>query len=143
MKVKFQHAVSGLTKDVKVGFSWTSFFFGVFPFFFRGMPIQGGIWLVVSMFTMGISNIYLWFTINKTTAHYYLENGYKPVGPGWDYASSAWGVQLPPGFDARHSGMMPQQQAPMPTAQQPDLVALPGAAPAETQAPSLQKQTSA
>ena len=83
---------AGVTKQVKVGFSWTSFFFGPFPFFFRGMALQGLIWIVLNMVTMGLSTIYLWFTINKKTAHHYLENGYKPVGNGWDVAGSEWGV---------------------------------------------------
>ncbi len=83
---------AGLTRQVKVGFSWTSFFFGGLPFFFRGMPVHGIIWIVASMFTLGISNIFLMFIINKQTAHYYLERGYAPVGPGWDVAGPRWGV---------------------------------------------------
>ena len=32
---------TGVVREVKVGASWTAFFFGGFPFFFRGMAIQG------------------------------------------------------------------------------------------------------
>lgn len=85
---------SGMVRQVKVGFSWTAFFFGGFPFFFRGMPTQGIIWVLLSMITMGISNFFLMFMINKQTAHYYLENGYKPTGEGWETASLKWGVSL-------------------------------------------------
>jgi len=83
---------AGLVRQVKVGFSWTAFFFGGFPFFFRGMPIQGIIWIVLSMITLGISNLLLMFMINKQTAHHYLENGYKPTGEGWEVASTKWGI---------------------------------------------------
>ena len=85
---------SGLTRQVKVGFSWTAFFFGGIPFFFRGLPGKGVLWLLLGMFTFGISNFFLMFLINKHTAQYYLDNGYKPVGAGWDVAGPKWGVSL-------------------------------------------------
>ena len=40
MLVKFRNEM-GINREVKVGFSWTSFFFGGFPFLFRGMPLHG------------------------------------------------------------------------------------------------------
>ena len=83
---------SGLVRQVKVGFSWTSFFFGGLPFFFRGMPWHAVLWIILSLFTFGISNLILMFIINKQTAHYYLERGYKPVGEGWGEAGLKWGV---------------------------------------------------
>ena len=86
---------NGLVRQVKVGFSWTSFFFGGFPFFFRGMPVHGLVWVIISLITCGISNLYLMFVINRQTAHYYLEHGYKPVGEGWDFASAKWGISAP------------------------------------------------
>lgn len=84
---------AGLIRQVKVGFSWTAFFFGGFPFFFRGMPVHGIIWIVLSMLTFGISNLFLMFIINRQTAHYYLEHGYRPVGDGWNVAGPKWGIQ--------------------------------------------------
>lgn len=83
---------TGLTRQVKFGFSWTAFFFGGLPFFFRGLSTTGIIWIILSILTVGLSNIYLMFAINKMTAHKYLEKGYKPVGSGWDIAGSKWGV---------------------------------------------------
>ena len=47
------------------------------------------------MFTCGISNLVLCFIINKQTAHYYLERGYKPSGDGWSVAGVKWGVAAP------------------------------------------------
>lgn len=94
MIVNMQNQV-GLTRQVKVGFSWTAFFFGGFPFFFRGMPGHGIIWIILSMITFGVSNLFLMFIINKQTAHHYLEHGYRPTGPGWDIASRKWGITQP------------------------------------------------
>lgn len=83
---------AGLIRQVKVGFSWTSLFFGGFPFFFRGMPVYGIIWIVLALITCGVSNLVLMFKINKWTAHYYLERGYKPTGDGWSVAGPKWGI---------------------------------------------------
>jgi len=85
----------GLVREVKVGFSWTGFFFGGFPFFFRGIPLYGVAWVVLSLLTLGFSNLILAFLINKQTAHYYLEHGYKPVGEGWALAGQKWGIAVP------------------------------------------------
>jgi hypothetical protein len=86
---------AGIIRDVKVGFSWTAFFFGGFPFFFRGMPLYGLCWILLASFTCGISNLFLMFMINKITGHYYLEHGYEPIGDGWDTAARKWGLDLP------------------------------------------------
>lgn len=91
MKVSMQNS-AGFTRKVKVGISWTALFFGSLPFFFRGMPKHGVIWLLFSIITLSISNLILIFTMNKMTARYYLERGYRPVGPGWDTANAKWGI---------------------------------------------------
>ncbi len=85
----------GLVRQVKVGFSWTAFFFGGFPFFFRGIPLYGVVWVLLALVTYGITNLILCFIINKQTAHYYLEHGYKPTGEGWTVAGPKWGISLP------------------------------------------------
>lgn len=86
---------AGVVRQVKVGFSWTAFFFGGLPFFFRGIPMNGVLWLVLSCVTLGVSNLILSFLINKQTAHYYLEHGYKPTGEGWSTAGAKWGIAVP------------------------------------------------
>ena len=48
---------AGLIRQVKIGFSWTAFFFGGIPFFFRGIPVYGVMWITLAMFTLGFSNI--------------------------------------------------------------------------------------
>jgi hypothetical protein len=85
----------GLVRKIKVGFSWTAFFFGGIPFFFRGIPLFGAAWVGLALVTMGFSNLILAFIINKQTAHYYLEHGYKPVGEGWGIAGQKWGIPVP------------------------------------------------
>jgi hypothetical protein len=87
---------SGLIRQVKVGFSWTAFFFGGCPFFFRGIPMYGVAWVLLGLFTLGFSNLLLCFIINKQTAHYYLEHGYKITGTGWDVAGPKWGISRSP-----------------------------------------------
>lgn len=82
---------AGLVRQVKVGFCWTAFFFGALPFFFRGMPSTGFLWCC----TLFIGNFVLPFKMNKYTAQYYLEHGYKPYGKGWHKAALAWGVAIP------------------------------------------------
>jgi hypothetical protein len=99
MHVKLQNE-AGLMREVKVGFSWTSLLFGGFPFFFRGMPIHGIIWLTLAIITGGISNLFLMFMINKMTAQYYMERGYRPAGPGWEIAAVKWGVSAPAAVSA-------------------------------------------
>ncbi len=68
---------NGVVRKVKQGFSWTAFFFGFMPFFFRGMPGTGFAWFFLALLTLGLSNFYLVFKMNKMTMDYYLENGYK------------------------------------------------------------------
>lgn len=83
---------AGVIRQVKVGFSWTGFFFAGVPFFFRGIPSYGVAWVFLGIITLGISNLFLCFIINKQTAHYYLEHGYKPIGSGWTIAGKIWGI---------------------------------------------------
>lgn len=91
MKVAFKNQ-AGVLRDAKVGFSWTVFFFGGLPFFFRGMPLHAVGFIIAGLITWGISNIIVAFIGNKMTAKYYLENGYLPYGQGWDYAGPTWGI---------------------------------------------------
>lgn len=78
---------AGLSKQVKVGFSWTTFFFGFFPALFRGdlkwAAIMFVIALAVGSFTFGIgsgiSGIVFSFVYNKIYIKELIEKGYKPA----------------------------------------------------------------
>jgi hypothetical protein len=78
---------AGLSKQVKVGFSWTTFFFGFFPALFRGdlkwAAIMFVIALAIGSFTFGfgswISSIVFAFIYNKIYIKELIEKGYKPA----------------------------------------------------------------
>lgn len=64
---------NGLKKQVKDGFSWTCFFFGIF------VPIARGMWpqVLITLLTFGLANWFYIFKINGL----YLE---KLVEAGWE-----------------------------------------------------------
>ncbi|WP_077306474.1 hypothetical protein [Terribacillus halophilus] len=77
----------GLTKQVKVGFSWTTFFFGFLTPLFRG-DLKWAIILilieaVVGSFTFGIGSfvtgIVFSFVYNKIYIKELIEKGYQPA----------------------------------------------------------------
>ncbi|WP_078551865.1 hypothetical protein [Bacillus alkalicellulosilyticus] len=93
MKVNLSHE-SGVTKEVKIGFSWTTFFFGFFPALFRGdikwALIMFIIALVIGSFTFGIGAsvvaIVFSFVYNKIYIKELMEKGYRPAD---DHAKKA------------------------------------------------------
>lgn len=76
MKICLKNDV-GMVKECKVGFSWTTLFFGFLPALFRGdwkwMLIQ----IVAAMFTFGVSSLVFCFIYNKIYINNLLENGYS------------------------------------------------------------------
>lgn len=86
MKLKMKHD-SGVTKEVKYGFSWTTFFFGFIVPLVRGdikwALIMALISIAVGIPTMGIggviSGIIFSFVYNKIYIKELLVKGYKPV----------------------------------------------------------------
>lgn len=85
MKVTLEHE-SGVKKDVKLGFSWTTFFFGLFVPLIRGDLKWAGILLLLDLlvgsFTMGIGawvvNLIFAFVYNRLYVRDLVERGYKP-----------------------------------------------------------------
>lgn len=85
MKLTLEHE-SGVKKDVKLGFSWTTFFFGLFVPLIRGDLKWAGILLLLDLlvgsFTMGIGawvvNLIFAFVYNRLYVRDLVEKGYKP-----------------------------------------------------------------
>lgn len=85
MKKVLKHE-SGLVKEVKIGFSWTTLFFGLFVPLVRGdikwALIMFGIALLAGVPTYGIgsfiSNLVFAFIYNKLYVRDLLEKGYRP-----------------------------------------------------------------
>lgn len=78
---------AGVVKEVKVGFSWTTFFFGFFPALFRGDLKWAAIMCItavaVGIFTFGIGawipGIIFSFVYNKIFIKDLLDKGYRPA----------------------------------------------------------------
>jgi hypothetical protein len=93
MHVRLKNAAGGL-KNAKLGFSWTTFFFGFFPALFRGDLKWAAIMfitsVVVGIFTLGIGawipGIIFSFIYNNMYIKELLEKGYHPAD---EYTQSA------------------------------------------------------
>ncbi|UTR13865.1 DUF2628 domain-containing protein [Salipaludibacillus sp. LMS25] len=91
---------AGVIKEVKVGFSWTTFFFGLFPALFRGdlkwAAIIFIITLIVGISTMGfgvsIPGIIFSFIYNKLYIKDLLEKGYRPANDSSQQALHVRGI---------------------------------------------------
>ena len=84
-KVLMKHKDTGLIKTGFVGFSWTTFFFGVFPALFRGdfLTFLGFLLIIMfaGAFTAGIGSwiiLIAWsFMYNKYYTTKLIEKGYE------------------------------------------------------------------
>lgn len=70
---------AGVLKTAKVGFSWTTFFFGGWVAMFRGQWGEFAKWLFLNPITIGIWGIVQCWTANKKTVIAHLEKGYEPI----------------------------------------------------------------
>lgn len=64
-------------KDVPLGFSWTTFFFGFFPALIRQDWLMFAIILILGMLTWGLSGIAFAFMYNRIYLKSLLSKGYK------------------------------------------------------------------
>ena len=78
MKAKLKHE-SGIIKEIKVGYSWTSFFFGFWIPVIRGQWSDFAIMLISAVPTCGILPFVWTFKINRRYCQQLLEKGYKPA----------------------------------------------------------------
>lgn len=62
-------------KQVKVGFSWTIFFFGGLPLLFRSMYGH----FIIVLLTFGLASFYYMFAGNRIYIKKLLEAGFEPV----------------------------------------------------------------
>ena len=69
----------GMVKECKVGFSWTTFFFGIFPALFRGDWKWAIIQLIIASLTFGFSSLVFCFIYNKLYINDLLKQGFTPV----------------------------------------------------------------
>ena len=80
-----------MSREVKVGFSWTVFFFGPFPFAFRGQWGWALFTAVLCFLTWGLAGMLMAFFANRITGRSLAENGWficnpEAVPPSWNIA---------------------------------------------------------
>ena len=78
MNIRLKNDV-GMVKECKIGFSWTTFFFGFFPAIFRGDWKWAIVQFIAACCTFGLSSIVFCFIYNKLYINGLLEKGYKPA----------------------------------------------------------------
>ncbi|MCI1284287.1 DUF2628 domain-containing protein [Lacticaseibacillus songhuajiangensis] len=87
MFVTLTNARTGQARQAKIGFSWTTFFFGFFPALFRSdwkwALIIAVLQIATGAFTFGIStgiiSIIFAFIYNKLYINDLIANGYEPA----------------------------------------------------------------
>lgn len=87
MKINLVNDQTGMTKQVKKGISWTTFFFGFFVPLTRGdgkwFAVMAAIQVILALFTYGVGSLFvsLFFTITYNNLYIkdLIENGYKPA----------------------------------------------------------------
>ncbi len=83
MNVNLVNPTTKQVKQVKVGFSWTVFFWGFFPPLFRGDWKWFAVILALDIFTAGfgapVVSLVFSFIYNKLYINDLIANGYKPA----------------------------------------------------------------
>lgn len=87
MHIKLQK--NGLTKEVKVGFSFTTFFFGWLVPLSRGMFAQA----FIGIMTFNFASLYYMFVINRQYAEKLIADGWAVSPDDKMMALAAWGVK--------------------------------------------------
>jgi hypothetical protein len=91
-KIKLVNKFGGI-KIVKAGFSWTAFFWGAWPWLFRGYVGEFFRVCGLCFITLGIYSWVNAFKGNKRYAEILLLNGYSPASPA-DHERLAQFAQL-------------------------------------------------
>jgi hypothetical protein len=87
MHIKLQK--NGVTKEVKVGFSWTVFCFGWLALAARGMIVPA----LITLGTLGLAGLYYCFTINRIQARHMVVDGWVIDDADKELAADKWGIK--------------------------------------------------
>lgn len=68
---------TGVLKELKLGFSWSTFFFGGWVALFRGQWGEVVKWWLLNPITLGIWGLIQCWTTNKKHVIMYMEKGYE------------------------------------------------------------------
>lgn len=79
MFIDLRNSITGEIKQVKLGFSWTTFFFGFFPALFRMDWLNFLIMVGAAFLTCGLSWIVFPFIYNTMYIKKLLRDGYLPA----------------------------------------------------------------
>ena len=85
-----QFTKNGITKEVKIGFSWTIFCFGWIALLIR----KQWAYAAISFFTFNFASWYFMFVANKAKAHDLIDDGWaidRSV-PAWDIVKVRWAI---------------------------------------------------
>ncbi len=79
MKIRLKQQTSGLIREVKIGFSWTSLFFGFFVPLFRGDFLWFCLCIILNLIGVGIFWFVFPFIYNRIYIKKLMEKGYAPA----------------------------------------------------------------
>ena len=79
MRAMLKHSQTGALKDVPLGFSWTTLFFGIFPALFRGDFKNALIMFLLALFTLNLSWLIMPFFYNKMYVTDLVSKGWMPA----------------------------------------------------------------
>lgn len=93
--MKIRLVKNGVTKRVKVGFSWTVFFFGGIASLFRGEYLVALALFVADMCTFGVASMIYAFWANKVRGRMLVADGFKPKNKSAmvEIAFNKWGIE--------------------------------------------------
>jgi hypothetical protein len=86
MRINLRNEHTGATRQRKLGFSWTTMFFGFWPAIFRADWKWGLIQLGIGILTLGLSSLVFMFIYNRLHIKDLLTNGFIPSD---DFSTSA------------------------------------------------------
>lgn len=96
--IHFKHPITTEMKQAPVGFSWTTFFFGIFPALFRSDWKWAAIQLLCVFFTWGLSSIVFCFIYNSLHIKDLVNKGFQATSIADNnlvFASSKAGISIP------------------------------------------------